>query len=201
MRRPSGVATPAASVGPVLGQVPALFLSRRASDHHMPDDLLVQVNLLEDRAPLAWSPNTHLFSTGLVELAEVAVHHPPLRIVGRLEPANWEASAIWRCPNWRRSGWTPPLGQEAAEAVHRPACTVRRTPVRSVAPQGSHLGRSAFPDPVDGRFTGFDLQLAGVSANVESQEVHPFIEVDDFPPLVLVSRLASGKPATRRAAV
>jgi len=61
-----------------------------------------------------------------------------------------------------------------------------------VAAQGLHLGGQPCPDPFHRRLARLDQQLAAVAADVESQEVHPVIEVDDAG-LVLVEHKAPGR--------
>jgi hypothetical protein len=61
-----------------------------------------------------------------------------------------------------------------------------------VAAQRLHLGGQPCPDPFHGRLTRFDQQLAAVAADVESQKVHPNVEVHHTG-LVLVEGQTPGR--------
>src|SRR6266487_1273634 len=93
-----------------------------------------------------------------------------------------------RAPHPRRPAAQPCQPPRSGDVTQR-AINPGRTPddrvqpekdhLRVVAAQGLHLGGQPRLDPFDGRLARLDQQLAAVASDVEAQEVHPVVEVDD----------------------
>jgi len=115
---------------------------------------------------------------GLVELVEVPGGCPGRRLVRVTEPGPFVGE-----PPQVLVELVENLGRHVCPVVVGPSPDDRVEPLDhrdGVAPaQGAQLVSESFPDPSDRRLARFDQQLAAVAADVESQEVHPVVEVHD----------------------
>jgi len=167
----------ASPFGPVLGEG-RIVGRRRARDQSVPDDLgPYQPDQVGAAVAVAEHPPV---GPGRVELAEVPVNDPGLRLV-RV------------CAQRPLVGQSPQVVIHGGEHLFGHHAPVVRSPSphdrvdradhrHSVGPtQGPQLGGEPPPDPPDGLLAGLDQQLVvGIAADVEPQEIEPLGQVDDL---------------------